>query len=199
MVMTFNYSETEGQIKMPTKLTSEIIAAAIEGFEVQKRRIDERISELRAGLSGGPARAAAAPEAPARRRKRFSAAARRRMKEAQQRRWARIRGESAPPPATPGPAKPARRISEEGMKRIIAATKKRWRLQKAAAGAPAKKAAPKKAAAKKTAMKAAPAKAAQKPPSDQMKGYPPRSLFFAPVLEIRGDAKWGVTGDKLKD
>ena len=42
--------------------------------------------------------------------------------------------------------KPKRRISPEGMKRIIAATKKRWRLQKAAAkAASAKKVAPKAA------------------------------------------------------
>jgi hypothetical protein len=36
---------------MPTKLTTGIITAAIEGFESQKRQIDE----LRAMLSGGPA------------------------------------------------------------------------------------------------------------------------------------------------
>ena len=48
-------------------------------------------------------------------------------------------------PATPEPPKPKRRISAEGMKRIIAATKKRWRLQRAAAkSAPAKKVAPKR-------------------------------------------------------
>jgi len=35
--------------------------------------------------------------------------------------------------AMPEPSKPKRRISAEGMKRIIAATKKRWRLQRAAA------------------------------------------------------------------
>ncbi len=38
---------------MPTqKLTNEVIAAAIEGFDAQKRRIDEQIGELRAMLSG---------------------------------------------------------------------------------------------------------------------------------------------------
>jgi hypothetical protein len=79
------------------------------------------------------------------------------MKEAQQRRWAKIRGESEPS-TTPEPSKPKRRISEEGMKRIIAATKKRWRLQKAQAAKAqraAKKAAParKKAAVKKAALK----------------------------------------------
>jgi hypothetical protein len=55
------------------------------------------------------------------------------MKEAQRLRWAKIRGESEPSAPVPEPPKPKRRISAEGMKRIIAATKKRWRLQMAAA------------------------------------------------------------------
>ena len=39
---------------MPTpKLTNEIITAAIEGFESQRRRIDDQIAELRAMLDGG--------------------------------------------------------------------------------------------------------------------------------------------------
>jgi hypothetical protein len=83
------------------------------------------------------------------------------MKEAQQRRWARIRGESEPPARTKAP-KAKRRISEEGMKRIIAATKKRWRLQKATAKAPAQKAVTKKAATKKTAVKTTTTKASKK-------------------------------------
>jgi hypothetical protein len=76
---------------MPTKLTDEIITAAIAGYEVQKTRIDHEIAELRAKLSGHPA---AGPESPHRKRKKFSAATRRRMKEAQRLRWAKIRGEA---------------------------------------------------------------------------------------------------------
>jgi hypothetical protein len=153
---------------MPTRLTNDIINAAILGFESQKTRIDQQISELKAMLSGEPAESAATP---APKRKKFSASARKRMKEAQQLRWAKIRGESTPaaPAAAPEPAKSKRRISEEGMKRIIAATKKRWRLAKAAKAAkaqttPAKKAAP---AAKKAvpAKKAAAKKAAAKKPA----------------------------------
>jgi hypothetical protein len=75
-------------------------------------------------LPGGRTQAAARPEAPTRKR---SAATRRRMALAQKERWAAIKGTSL---ATPVLKKPKRRISEEGMKRIIAATKKRWRLQK---------------------------------------------------------------------
>jgi len=116
---------------MATKLTNEIITAAIAGFEEQERHIDSEIAELRAVLSGGSAETAT-PEAPTRKRKNFSAAARRNMKEAQQRRWAAIKGTSEPPSrVTSKPAKPKRRISAEGMKRIIAATKKRWRLARA--------------------------------------------------------------------
>jgi hypothetical protein len=153
---------------MPTKLTNEIITAAIEGFESQKIRIDQQISELKAMLSDGPAEPAATPEPTTRKRKRFSAAARKRMKEAQQRRWAKIRGESSPPAptATPESPKSKRRISEEGMKRIVAATKKRWRLAKAAKAqaATAKKAVPTrtKAAANRAVVKAVPAKPAKK-------------------------------------
>jgi len=160
--------QTQTDTHMP-KLTNEIITAAIEGFEAQKRHIDTQIAELKIILSGGSPEVATTPEAPARKRKKFSAAARKRMKEAQQRRWAKIRGESEPPaPATVKTPKPKRRISKEGMARIIAATKKRWRLQKAAAKAAAKKAAPalKKAPAKKTAaVRTALAKAAKKAPA----------------------------------
>jgi hypothetical protein len=143
---------------MPTKLTHEIITAAIEGFEAQKTRIDAQIAELRAVLTGGSTEPAAPSESPTRKRKRFSAASRRKMAMAQKARWAKIKGESEPPaPAKPEATKPKRRISKEGMAKIIAATKKRWRLQKAAAKA-AKKSAPVKKAAKKTAP--APAQAA---------------------------------------
>jgi hypothetical protein len=86
---------------MPTqRLTDEIINAAIEGFEAQKTRIDGQIAELRDFLTGGLEGTGAAPEI-TRKRGKFSDATRLRMKEAQQRRWARIKGEAEPPaPAT---------------------------------------------------------------------------------------------------
>jgi|ERR1017187_3676787 hypothetical protein len=156
---------------MPTRLTNEIIAAAIDGYEGQKKRIDQQLAELRAMLSGGPAETAPTPEAPKRKRRRMSAAGRRAVAEAQRKRWARIRGESEPSaPATTKAPKAKRRISAEGMKRIIAATKKRWRLAKAAkavstakrkAAPAATKVAVKKAAAiapRKTAKKSPPIK-----------------------------------------
>ena len=108
---------------MPSpKLTNEIIIAAITGFESQKRRIDGQIADLRAMLPGGTADPAATPESPTIKRRKFSAAARRRMKEAQQLRWAKIRGESSvpsSPPATPEPAKPKRKLSKAGKAAIV--------------------------------------------------------------------------------
>ena len=101
--------------------------AAIEGFESQKQRIDGQIAELRQMLNGDLVKPTATPEAPTGKRKKFSAATRRRMKEAQQRRWAAIKGESeARAQATPEAPKPKRKLSEAGRRAIIAATKKRW-------------------------------------------------------------------------
>jgi hypothetical protein len=145
---------------MPTpKLTNEIIAAAIEGFESQKRRIDGNIAELRSMLSGGTTEPAATPEAPTRKRKKFSAAARERMKEAQQRRWAKIRGESQPPaPATAEPARPKRKLTAAAKAKLVANLKKARAVKAAKAKAAAKAAV--KAAPKKTAKRRAPVKKA---------------------------------------
>ena len=141
---------------MPTKLTDEIISAAIEGFEGQKKKIEDKIAELRSMLAGSPTEPATTkPEAPVGKRKKFSASARKRMKEAQRLRWAKIKGETQPSsPATPEMPKLKRQISADGLKRIAAAQRQRWAEKKAAeAAVPAKKAAGKKTAVKKTATK----------------------------------------------
>jgi hypothetical protein len=139
------------------KLTPEIIAAAIEGFESQKTKIDAQIAELRAMLPGSSTGTAATPEAPTRKRKKFSAAARKHMKEAQQRRWAKIRGESEP--QAPEPPKAKRKLSKAGRAAIVAALKKRWALKRAEAAraqAPTKKKSVRKQkVAKKTPLKTA--------------------------------------------
>ena len=112
----------------------------ITQLERQKTAIERALAALRhVGATVAPPLSPA--EAPARKHKKFSAASRRRMALAQKARWAKIKGEAAPL-STPAPT-PAtkRRISPDGMKRIIAATKKRWRLQRAATkSAPAKNA-----------------------------------------------------------
>jgi hypothetical protein len=118
---------------MPKKLSEEIINAAIDGFTTQKAHLDQRISELREMLNGGPPQTGAVSDAAPRKRRKMSAAARRRIAMAQRARWARVRGGAKPEPAKVKAQKSKRRISPEGLKRIIAATKKRWRLQRAAA------------------------------------------------------------------
>jgi len=146
---------------MPTpRLTPEILSAAIDGFEAQKAQIDIQIAELRAMLPGAAKPTVAdAPAVPARKRKKFSAATRLRMKQAQQLRWARIKGEAEPaaPPAPPKTEKPKakRQISPEGIARIIAATKKRWAAKRAAEKASAKKAPTKTAGSTKATKKTA--------------------------------------------
>jgi hypothetical protein len=152
---------------MPTpKLNAEIIAAAIEGFESQKRRIDTQIVELRTMLSGGRSEGTVAPEAPTRKRK-VSAAARRRMAEGQKKRWAAIKAESQKPEpaARPEPAKPKRKISAAARRAISEATKRRWALKRAEAAkeqSAGAKAAKQKTAAKKPAKKAPAKKTAAK-------------------------------------
>ena len=115
-------------------LTKEIIEAAIAGFEGQKHKIDAQIAELRTLLTDAPAVAAATVSAKAARggRRKFSAEAKQRMREAQQRRWAAIKGTSEPKTATETAAKPKRKMSAAGRKAIAAAQKKRWAAKKAA-------------------------------------------------------------------
>jgi hypothetical protein len=105
------------------------LSGIIQHLERQKTAIERALIALRQ-IEGI---ATPATEVPARKRRRFSAASRRKMALAQKARWAKIKSELEEPslPA-PEPSKPKRRISPEGMKRIIAATKKRWRLQRAA-------------------------------------------------------------------
>jgi hypothetical protein len=153
-------------------LSNEILQAALAGFQLEKQRVEASIAEVQALLKGaGPTVEVSSDstEAPTKGRRKRSAAVRKRMAEAQKARWAKLKGDVAEPPAPevpeapeasepPAAPKAKRKISEAGMKRIIAATKKRWRNARAAkSAAPAKKAAVKKVAAK-AARKAAPAK-----------------------------------------
>ena len=139
---------------MPTqKLTAEIINAAIEGFESQKRRIDSQIDELRQLLNGGRPETGTTSAAPARKRK-MSAAGRRRIAAAQKARWAKIRGEAEPASSSAAlkPTKQKRKLSAAGRKAISEATKRRWALKRAEAQK-SQSTVTKKSAAKKTAGK----------------------------------------------
>lgn len=81
------------------QLTPDILTAALEGFEIQKRRIDEQLAQIRAIMGGQPA-PAAEPKGGIRKvgakksgRRELSEAARERIAEAQRKRWAAYRKE----------------------------------------------------------------------------------------------------------
>jgi hypothetical protein len=106
---------------MPTKLNTEIVNAAIAGFEEKKKRLDAQIVELRNLLSpAGPDGAGGAP-----RKRRMSAAARARIAAAQRKRWAATRKQAGAASST-APARKKRKLSAAGRKAIIEATKQRW-------------------------------------------------------------------------
>jgi hypothetical protein len=112
---------------MPTrKFTETMVAAAIAGFEEQKRQIDAEIAELRAmGKESGPAESGKAP------RRKLSAASRKKMALAQQKRWAAKKTVSKPEATVA--EKPKRKLSAAGKKRIIEASKKYWAEKRAVA------------------------------------------------------------------
>ena len=115
---------------MPIKVTERIIAAAIAGFEAQKREIDAEIAALRGEVrESGAAEPSAESIKPARRK--LSAATRKKMALAQQKRWAAKT--VAPAPEEPVAEKPKRKLSAAGKKRIIEASKKYWAEKRAAA------------------------------------------------------------------
>jgi len=110
---------------MPKKLSDDLISAAIEGFEAQKRRLDEQIQELRAMLPHNGASTGVTTRGP-RKRRSMSAEARRRIAEAQRKRWAALRNQSGGAASMKQAAKPKRKLSTAGRKRIIEANRKRW-------------------------------------------------------------------------
>ena len=113
------------------KMTPDIITAAIDGFEAQKKRIDAQIADLRQALTGNGAHGAAASE-PVHRKRKMDAAARKRIADAQRKRWAAARRESGVEARSePEPRTPKRRISAAGRKAIIEATRKRWAAYRA--------------------------------------------------------------------
>jgi hypothetical protein len=131
----------------------------IDQLERQRAAIERALAALRE--VDAPVAAAPALSGPAARKLGRPPLARNRRSEGQKKRWAAKKTAAALPP--PEPVKPKRRISAEGIKRIIAATKKRWRLQKAAAKATsAKNVAPKKVAVKRAVVKPPSAKVAKK-------------------------------------
>jgi hypothetical protein len=152
---------------MPAQtLTPEILAAALQGLEAQRERIESQLAAVRRLMRDGskamvapPVSAASTPtDGDPRPRRKLSARARKRIGEAQKKRWAAFHKQSGKPPATDKkPARGAtsvkatpseapvrkRKMSAAGRKRIIEATKKRWAaFHKAQRSAAAKRATP---------------------------------------------------------
>jgi hypothetical protein len=111
------------------RLTSEIIDAAILGFEEQRRRLDRQIAELRA-MRNGVSQTAPAP-ASVRPRRKMSAAGRKAIAAAQRKRWAALKGGGATQEA-PALRRAKRKLSPAGRAAIVAALRKRWAAKKAA-------------------------------------------------------------------
>ena len=126
--LRFGDKRLHGRIKIMAKLSREIIVAAIEGFESQKRRIDEQIAELRA-LGNGHTPSAETPK-----KRGMSAAGRKAIAEAQRKRWAET--ESKSPKVKRAQKK--RILSAAGKAAIVAALRKRWAAKKAEAKKAAK-------------------------------------------------------------
>lgn len=80
---------------MPRVSTTDpsILEAALEGLELQRRRLDEQIDAIRAALgrSRGRTRGGAAAVGAPRKRRELSPEARRRIAAAQKKRWAEFR------------------------------------------------------------------------------------------------------------
>jgi hypothetical protein len=110
-------------------LTAEILAAAVEGFEARKLRIDEQIAEVRQLMNGHQPVAATKEEPQKRARRKMSAAARKRIGDAQRKRWAATKG--GVNTASKATAKSKRKLSAAGRAAIVAALKKRWAARKA--------------------------------------------------------------------
>ena len=101
---------------MMPKLTPEMISAAIDGFEAQKRRIDTTLAELRAMLAG-PAKPAATPKPPKRKRRTMSAEGRKAVSEATKKRWAAFHAaKQAEKAEQPGSDKPKEIASKPAKK-----------------------------------------------------------------------------------
>ncbi len=108
---------------MPIKTTfdSGILSAALEGLELQRKRIELQIAEIRRALGARPRASAASPvvESAPRKRK-LSAAGRKRIAEAQKKRWAAFHKSAKEPAETP---KLAQKAAPAKTKKAAAARK----------------------------------------------------------------------------
>jgi hypothetical protein len=142
-------------------LNPEILAAALQGLEAQRARLESHIAEVSRLLSARTQGPAAVAEAPRPKRK-MSAAGRRRIVAATKKRWADyhqkkaedVRKAEEPAAATKTP-RPKRKMSAAALKHIVEAQRKRWAEYHRKKAEAAQKTAPKKTAAKAATQPAA--------------------------------------------
>jgi hypothetical protein len=107
---------------------TELLKAALFGYQVQSERLEATIADLQAQLGHrGPGRPKATTDGigqAAPKKRTMSASARRRIALAQKKRWATYHQQQAEP-VKPTKRK-KRKMSAEGKARIAAATKARW-------------------------------------------------------------------------
>jgi len=70
---------------MPSQADTAMLQMALIGYDIERRKIEDKIAEIQARLNG---RGSRAPAPAARARRTMSAAARRRIAAAQKKRWA---------------------------------------------------------------------------------------------------------------
>jgi hypothetical protein len=115
------------------RLDTDLLRAALVGYQHQHSLLGERIAEITRELGGKTAQTA--DTGTGRPKRVMSAATRRRMAASQQKRWAEKKGTAAGSPVKQAGTK-KRKMSAEGRERIAEATRKRWeeyRAEKAAA------------------------------------------------------------------
>ena len=110
------------------KQDTQLLEAALIGFQQMRNQIEQKIAELQSQIEGTPVRTPRAPVAGSGANKRtMSPSARRRIAEAQRKRWAEYKaGNDTPAKSAKGEPRKKRVLSAAGRARIIAATKKRW-------------------------------------------------------------------------
>ncbi|MEN6533477.1 MAG: hypothetical protein ABFD89_07430 [Bryobacteraceae bacterium] len=111
---------------MPIKTTFDpgILSAALEGLELQRKRIELQIAEIRRALGAGSKASAVSPAAePTRRRRKLSAAGRKRIAEAQKKRWAAFHKGTEVPTETPKLAQKAAPAQSRNKKKAAGARK----------------------------------------------------------------------------
>jgi len=90
-----------------------VFQAALEGLELRKKQVEEKIAAVKSMLGSRVKAPAAAPAAPKPRRK-LSKAARKRIAQAQKRRWALVKAKAAAKMAKKGSKKAAEAAKQGG-------------------------------------------------------------------------------------